>query len=90
MVELVDPSFILGVASVLTHGAKKYEPNNWRKGLPWTRIYASTLRHLLLWATGEDKDKDSGLSHLSHAATNLMFLITWARTHKELDDRVKL
>ena len=75
-VELVPPAFIMQIAMVLGHGAKKYGANNWRKGLPWMRIYASTLRHLFAWAGGEDIDAESGMSHLNHAATNIMFLST--------------
>lgn len=85
--ELVHPMFVIEVAQVLQHGAQKYGDWNWTKGLPWTRIYASTLRHLYLWFCGEEKDKESGFSHLAHAATNVMFLMTWSRTHRELDDR---
>lgn len=88
-VELVPPEFIEEIALVLGHGAKKYGRDDWRKGLPWTRIYGSTMRHLLLWARGEDLDRESGMSHLAHAATNVMFLITWSRTRKDLDDRIK-
>lgn len=89
-VELVTVHFITNVAAVLAHGRKKYEAWNWTKGLPWMRTYGAVLRHLFLWATGEDKDPESGLSHLAHAACNLMFLDTWSHTHKELDDRKRL
>lgn len=86
-VELVPASFIEGISMVLAHGAKKYARNNWTKGLPWTRILGSTLRHIYAWARKEDLDPESGLPHLAHAATNIMFLMTWSKTHKELDDR---
>ncbi len=89
-VELVHPVLLVDVALVLEHGAKKYGDWNWTKGLPWMRIYASTLRHLLSWALGEDLDGESGLPHLSHAAANIMFLMVWSRTHPELDDRIKI
>ncbi len=89
MVELVDPQFIIDIGKVLTFGAVKYEVENWRKGLPWKRTLGAVLRHILAWARGEDNDPESGLSHLSHAACNLMFLLEWAHTHKELDDRIK-
>lgn len=74
MVDLVDPLFILEVAKVLTFGAKKYGPHNWRKGLKYTRVYSALQRHLLAWAAGESTDPESGINHLSHAACNIMFL----------------
>lgn len=89
-VELVPPQFIGELAKVLGHGAEKYGRWNWTKGLAWSRIYASTLRHLFLWYCGQDRDSESGLPHLSHAATNIMFLTVWKETKKGKDDRPKL
>jgi len=86
-VELVPAQFIEDIAKVLGHGAKKYGENNWRAGLPWTRIYGAALRHLLAWGRGEDVDKESGMSHLTHCATNLLFLILWKDSKPELDNR---
>ncbi len=45
-VELVPASFIEEISRVLAHGALKYNRNDWTKGLPWTRILGSTLRHI--------------------------------------------
>ena len=74
--DLVEPEFIENVGKVLTFGAKKYAPNNWQKvEEPVDRYYAATLRHLLAWRRGEKIDPESGLNHLSHVATNIMFLM---------------
>ena len=89
-VELVPPEFVEDVSRVLAHGAAKYSENDWRKGYPWMQIYAATIRHLYAWAKGEDTDKESGLPHLAHAATNIAFLLTWSKTKKELDNRPKV
>lgn len=85
--QLVEPDFIRDIAKVLALGAQKYGENNWRGGLKWGRTYGAALRHMYAWWKGEDKDPESGMSHLVHAATNLMFLAEWEKTHKELDDR---
>ncbi len=72
---LVPPSLMLEVAKVLTYGAHKYKVNNWRK-TPDIESYINALhRHLNAWQNGEDVDPESGLSHLSHAACNIAFLI---------------
>lgn len=80
--DLVEPEFIENVGKVLTFGAEKYAPNNWQKVEdPVDRYYAATLRHLLAWRRGEKIDPESGLNHLSHVATNIMFLM-----HFDKDD----
>ena len=83
--DLIEPEFIEGVGKVLTFGAAKYEPNNWQKVEDAEdRYYAAALRHLLAWRKGETIDEESGLSHLAHAATNMMFLL-----HFETPQEVK-
>ncbi len=75
-VELVEPSFILGLGSVLGFGAEKYEANNWKllteddRG----RIFGAMQRHTLAYQRGERIDPESGLSHLHHASFGLMVL----------------
>lgn len=74
--DLLPAEFEEAVAKVLTHGAKKYAPNNWQLvENPQERYYAALRRHIAAWRMGEKIDKESGLSHLSHAATNIMFLL---------------
>jgi len=86
-VELVTSQFIIEIAKVLTEGAIKYSDHNWRKGLQWSRVYGATMRHLLAWNKGETIDPETGLSHLSHAATNIMFLLEYSNTCQNKDDR---
>lgn len=78
---------LLKVAQVMTHGKKKYGANNWRGGLQWTRLLAAVLRHVFAYLGGEDKDPETGLSHLAHASCGLMMLLEFEETHKQLDDR---
>jgi Domain of unknown function (DUF5664) len=85
--ELLPPFAQEEIAKVLTYGARKYDPYNWAKGMPWTRVYGAALRHLNAFARGEDTDPETGLSHVAHAACNLMFLLEYERFHPELDDR---
>ena len=76
-------------AAVLKFGAQKYAEHNWRKGFAWSRPLAAAMRHLTAFNDGEDKDPESGLSHLAHAACCIMFLLEFEKTHPELDDRYK-
>lgn len=76
-------------AAVLQFGADKYSAHNWRKGFAWSRPLAAAMRHITAFNAGEDKDPESGLSHLAHAACCIMFLLEFEKTHKELDDRYK-
>lgn len=60
---------------VMTFGARKYAPENWRKvPEPKWRYFAATLRHLVAWWRGEKNDPQSGLPHLAHALCCLLFL----------------
>jgi len=74
---------------VLSFGAKKYAAHNWRGGLKWSRVISACLRHIFAWLGGETHDKETGLNHLAHAMCCLMFLLEFAETHKNLDDRFK-
>ena len=64
------------LVAVLTYGASKYGPNNWRRvdGMN-ARYFAAARRHLAAWRSGERIDPESGLAHLAHAVCSLMFLL---------------
>lgn len=86
---LLSSEALLQTAAVLKFGADKYAAHNWRGGFAWSRPLAAAMRHILAFNAGEDKDPESGLSHLAHAACCIMFLLEFEKTHKELDDRYK-
>lgn len=87
--ELLDPAWLEEVGKVLTFGAKKYEDHNWRKGFAWSRLFGAALRHIFAFVRGEDKDPETGLSHLAHASCCLMFLTNHYLTGIGTDDRWK-
>jgi len=72
--ELIPPRVEESLAKVLTYGAKKYKPENWRKG-SIERYEAALLRHINAYRQGEACDKESGLLHLEHALCNVVFLL---------------
>ncbi len=80
LMSLVDPRYIEDVAGVLTFGAKKYKPNSWQTVEDAERRYTDALlRHTTAFLKGEYLDPESGLTHLSHMATNIMFLSHFER-----------
>lgn len=86
---LIPVGALAEIAKVYGFGAKKYEPNNWRKGYAWSLSYSAMQRHLNAFWGGEETDPESGLPHLAHAAFHMMSLLTWSGDDKysELDDR---
>lgn len=74
--DLLPPLATLEVAKVLTFGANKYEPNNW-KYVPdaSNRYTAGALRHIFATMAQEQLDPESGLDHLAHAICCLMFIL---------------
>jgi hypothetical protein len=80
-----------GTASVLQFGAAKYAPRNWEKGIAYSRVFAALMRHMWWWWKGQDKDPETGLNHLHHAACCIMFLQAYTirkrKLPKELDNR---
>jgi hypothetical protein len=62
------------IVIVMTHGAQKYAPGNWKKVRPKERYFAAALRHLTAWQSGQKTDPDSNLPHLAHALCSILFL----------------
>lgn len=81
--DLIPSSWSSGDAEVLTFGAKRYKPNNWRNVEDIGRYIAALERHLndfkkAIEFGDSDKliDSDSGLHHMKHLRTNAGFLLT--------------
>ena len=90
---LIPPKAQAEIAQVFGFGADKYGINNWRKdrhNTQWSRTYSSIQRHLNSFWDGEDNDPESGMSHLAHAATQIMILMTAIHDGAtDMDDRWK-
>ena len=91
MMNLLPPEGLNEVAKVLTFGATKYGPHNWRNGLDYSRLLSATQRHINQYnsARCSDQDNESGISHLAHAACNLLMLIEFETLGMGNDDRWK-
>ena len=86
--DLLDPYAVEQLSHVLAFGAQKYAAHNWRMGISKGRLIAAALRHLFAYLGGQDKDDETGLSHVAHAMCCCMFLL--GLEHRtDLDDRYK-
>lgn len=84
---LIPRSAIEAEGRVLAFGAKKYAPDNWRKGFAWRRLIDAALRHVYAVADGEDRDPETGELHAAHARCMLGFLIEHQVSGLGVDDR---
>lgn len=73
--DLIPPEWETALAEVLTYGAKKYKPNNWRRG-EVERYIGAVMRHWNAYRKGELTDPVTTMPHLWHMFTNVGFLIT--------------
>jgi hypothetical protein len=72
------------LANLYMRGAVKYDENNWQKGQPYSRAYASLLRHIYAWRAGEATE-----DHLAAVVWNAMALMYYEEKMPELDDLFK-
>ena len=86
---MIDFKSLEGMVRVLEMGAKKYSKDNWKLGMPVTQVCESLMRHLFAYMSGEDKDPESGESHMSHVLVNAMFVEYIMKERNEFDDRKK-
>jgi hypothetical protein len=75
------------LAELYTRGAEKYGEDNWQKGMPFSRVMESLLRHVYQYLEG-DREED----HLAAVAWNAFTLMTYeelvkgGKLPKELND----
>lgn len=62
---------------------------NWEHGMKWSRPFGALMRHMWAWWRGEDKDPETGRSHLWHAGCCIAFLIAYEARGDGEDDRWK-
>ena len=78
---------INSMADIYLYGCKKYDENNWKKGMLWGKIFGAFNRHAGKWFGGEEFDDESGMPHLGHALWQLFGLRWYELYKKDLDDR---
>ena len=70
---LLSVKWIKELIDVLEIGASKYSDTNYIRGSQDV-YFDALMRHIIAWRLGEKMDKETGKSHLVHAACNLMFM----------------
>lgn len=89
--DLVPLDALEEVIKVLGYGANKKGERNWEEGIEYSRLYAATQRHLSQWFQFRvERDFESDLPHLAHAACNLLFLLAYevrGRVVEGIDNR---
>lgn len=89
-IELFPGEALFAASEVLTISAKdEYEARNWEKGMAWSRVFGSLMRHAWAWFMGETYDKKTGKSHMAHVLCNAAFLMTYEVRKIGIDDRPK-
>ena len=76
-------------ARVMEFGRDKYGTHQWRGGMDFSRLMDALLRHAYAFADGEDKDPETGLSHLAHVRCCAAFLLEYQGHKIGTDDRFK-
>lgn len=67
------------LAKVFTRGAQKYEARNWERGLAYSRVMSSTMRHLSDWFQHrQELDPDgTGLRNIAQATWGCIVLLSY-------------
>lgn len=81
--DLIPTEATKALAEVLTYGANKYKPDNWKNCEDVNRYVSALMRHLEAHRSGELRDSESGMLHMSHVLTNAAFLVHFL-TNKEV------
>lgn len=80
--DLITPFFLKRLAGVYERGAVNHGSWNWTKGMPFSRLVNSALRHLNQYRSGS-RDED----HLAQAAWQLATMIHFEEVGRtDLDD----
>jgi hypothetical protein len=83
----IDPRALMEVAQVCGFGRKKYARLNYLRGYNWSSSYDALQRHLHLFWDREERDEESQLHHLAHAAWHCFALFSFALRGLGTDDR---
>ena len=86
---LMPTPFLVEFAKLYTAGAIKYDPENWRKGMSYSRMIRCVWSHWLQWLCGIKKDPETGIHLCVVTAWNLaaLYMYDVHLKKEEFDDR---
>lgn len=87
--DLLPIEALIELTRVYQMGALKYDDDNWRKGMPWRKVYRPIFSHLFKWLSGQTIDPETGCHHLAMVAWNALTLLVYDIRKLGTDDRVK-
>lgn len=85
--DLIPPHGIEEVGKVLQNRLNNHNVNEWKYGMPWSKILSSLKKHLLEFEKGNDYDKD-GLLNIAYVAESALILAEYYSIFPHGDDRV--
>lgn len=85
--DLIPQYGIEEVNKVLTSKLKKYQENQWKKGIKWTEVLSNLKKHLAQFELGNDYT-DEGLLQIGEVAMNALILADYYHIYPQGDDRV--
>lgn len=83
----IDPIAREELGKVAGFGSRKYARGNYLNGYDWSLCVDAMHRHMLAFESGEDRDPESGLLHVAHAAWHGLALASFILRDIGTDDR---
>lgn len=83
----LDPVALEQMGLVAGMGEEKYDRFNFLRGYKWSLSVDAMFRHILAFLKGEDRDPESGLPHMAHAAWHAHALTGFLLRDIGTDDR---
>lgn len=66
------------LVKIYTKGAVKYAPRNWERGMSWSKMVSSMMRHFVRRVVYREViDPETGEPHFGHMAWNAIGLLTY-------------
>jgi hypothetical protein len=87
--DLIPPEVIIELARVYTMGSYKYNDDNWRQGMPWSKVIRPVFSHMYKWMSGIAIDSDTGCHNLIMVAWNALTLFMYELHKVGKDTRQK-
>jgi len=84
--QLIPIPALLELCKVFHFGGTKYDDNNWRNGMKYSRVYRPMMSHFNKWlASTSSYDKESGTHHLMMVAWGCFVLYMYEIVFKYTD-----